>query len=729
MKKEIQTNSGNAAGCRIWVFRLAALFVVPALFFLAVELGLRISGYGVPTSFTVRHEVNGEERILDNPHFTRKFFGKQIVRHTLNLSLPLKKGPDTCRIFLLGGSAAMGDPEQSYGMGRILEVMLLDHYPGVDFKVLNVAMTAINSHVVLPIAKACSKLEGDLFVVYLGNNEVVGPYGAGTVFAPLAPSLTAIRAGLAIKSTRMGQLIANVIQGLGGEKKGKPKVFAGMSVFLNNRVRASDPRMETVYHHFERNLRDICGAGVKAGVPVVLSTVGVNRRDCAPFASLHRPGLSESERTEWEVLCNRAAGFEKKGKYQDAEGVYLKAARIDGRFADLQYRLARCYEAMEDFEKARQAYGEACDLDTLRFRADTRINRIIRRIATEEFDGEVYLADFIKVLEDHSPRGIPGDEFFYEHVHLTFSGNYLAAKTLFGAIEPLLPEWVRKKASGRPMLSQEECARRLAFTGWNRHLIAHGLWQRMQGPPFTSQLNHEEKLASLAKEIEALKRYTQGGALEGVLAQYETALREYNYHWTLRDRYAILQVAGFKNAALAEKQYRILAAEHPLSADIHRVLGEVLKLQGKISEAIQSLRNAVEIDVYNERAHWNLAACLMHQGPENTETLKQAVRYSQRALELAPRDPNARRILAAAYRQQAMMAMGEDERHQAKDLLKKALSVDNDFSEAHYDLAALLNKEGDEEGARSHLREVLRIHPEDQETRELLEKLQGEGTE
>jgi tetratricopeptide (TPR) repeat protein len=251
----------------------------------------------------------------------------------------------------------------------------------------------------------------------------------------------------------------------------------------------------------------------------------------------------------------------------------------------------------------------------------------------------------------------------------------------------------------------------------------------MQEPPFTNQLDYGEKLAFLAKEIEDLKQYTQGEALDEVLAQYEVALREYNYHWTLRDRYAVLQVAAFKNPPVAEKHYRILALQHPLSADIHRVLAEVLKMQNKIPEAIQYLKEAIKIDAYNERAHWNLASCLMRQEPENPETLEQAIKHCLRALELAPQDPNARKVLATAYRQQAVDAVKQGKPHEAQRFLERAVAVNPDFVEAHYDLAALLNEGGKKEDARRHLREVLRIYPDDQETRALLEGLQDEGME
>ena len=53
---------------------------------------------------------------------------------------------------MLGGSAAQGFPDPMYGIAPLLEAMLVDHYPEVRFEVINAAISAINSHVVLPIA-------------------------------------------------------------------------------------------------------------------------------------------------------------------------------------------------------------------------------------------------------------------------------------------------------------------------------------------------------------------------------------------------------------------------------------------------------------------------------------------------------------------------------------------------------------------------------------------------
>jgi hypothetical protein len=57
---------------RRWAFRLIAMTVVPAAFFLLLELGLRLGGYGYDTRFFV--PLPGTAEVVPNPHFAWRFF-------------------------------------------------------------------------------------------------------------------------------------------------------------------------------------------------------------------------------------------------------------------------------------------------------------------------------------------------------------------------------------------------------------------------------------------------------------------------------------------------------------------------------------------------------------------------------------------------------------------------------------------------------------------------------
>ena len=59
-----------------------------------------------------------------------------------------------------------------------------------------------------------------------------------------------------------------------------------MQLFMKQRVAPGDSSKEVVYGNFKRNLADILEAGRRSGAKVLLNSVAVNLKDCAPFASI-----------------------------------------------------------------------------------------------------------------------------------------------------------------------------------------------------------------------------------------------------------------------------------------------------------------------------------------------------------------------------------------------------------------------------------------------------------
>ena len=198
------------------------------------------------------------------------------------------KPSDTIRVFVLGESAAMGDPEPAFGFSRILEVLLRERFPGSRFEVINVAFTAINSHVILPIARDCAKQRGDLWIVYMGNNEVMGPFGAGTVFSSQSPPLAIIRGSLALKRLRVGQWVDGTLDHL-FRRDSQGRYWAGMEMFLEQQIREDDPRLARVAEHFRKNLAEIIRLGLRSGAKVIVSTVATASGPALPLSTFPRP--------------------------------------------------------------------------------------------------------------------------------------------------------------------------------------------------------------------------------------------------------------------------------------------------------------------------------------------------------------------------------------------------------------------------------------------------------
>ena len=634
-----KTSQATIRKRRRWLFAIVSITIVPFLLLLGMELGLHLAGFGYPSNYFVKKKPN--KTFLSNQRFGWRFFSPQMARNPFLINLPLEKPAGTYRIFVLGGSAAKGEPDYSFSFARILEKMLSNHYPNRKFEVINTAMVAINSHVVHQIAKECARLEPDLFIVYLGNNEVVGPFGPGTIFQSFSPNLALIRAGLWVKSLRIGQLLDRLIQHL-PRKEQNFKVWRGMEMFLDNRIPFDDARLKRVYAHFERNLTDIMSTAHDSGSEVIVCTVATNLKDNAPFASMHKQGLSKAQKADWEENYKAGIEHEEDGRHTEAVNRYLHAVQIDDNYADLHFRLARCYEKLYRYEEAREYYTWARDTDTLRFRADTQINRIIREKASGRENDGVYLVDAERYFEENNqalPK-IPGEELFYEHVHMTFFGNYLIAKALFSKLRSLLPEDIRADTSGSTdALSQERCAVLLAFTMWDLHKILGRILERVTRPPFTNQIDHDLRYGKIVEQKQRTKNFLTPSVLALVQKVYQRALERNPNDWILHNNFAEFNKECGEYGEAKEHWRRVLESV-PNFADVHNNLGALLVYDGKLDEAINYFYSALDINPYLVEAHINLGVVLKKIGKRD-----EANKHFSEALRLRPDDKTIRRHL------------------------------------------------------------------------------------
>jgi tetratricopeptide (TPR) repeat protein len=699
-------------GWRLWLFRAIALTVIPALLFLLLEVGLRIAGYGYPADAMIRYKMNGRVFYCDNVKFCWRFFPKEIAREFSPFKLSSVKSEDAYRIFVLGASAAQGEPDGAFCFGRFLQVMLQDKYPEINFEVIIVATAAINSHVVVEIAKDCARHEPDLFIVYLGNNEVTGPYGAGTAFAPLSPSLSVIRTGIAVRATKLGQMLTSLTEWV-GIPKGRPTAWRGLEMFLDKQIRADDRHLETVYHHFRRNLEDIMQIGCNSGANSILCTVGSNLKDNPPFASLHRPDLNKQEKAKWDNLYAQAVEYESAGRYAEAVENYLAAAEIDGSYADLQFRLGRCYWALQDYDAARQRYIQARELDTLRFRADRRINEIIRSVADSWAGKGVYLADAVKTFESSSPHETAGDELFYEHVHLNFKGNYLLAKTVLKKLEEVLPQRVTAHRVDNSLpLTQDECAQRLAYTEWDQYVIADEVLKRfISKPPFTNQLYHAERLRMMEKKLKILKANNTADALEKAAAQYRQAIQNAPQDIYLRWKYGRLLAEDLKDYKTAAEQFKLVRNSIPHSYVMYNTLGSVLRAAGDLDAAIANYLTAIRIKPTCGDAHYNLGWIYQKRGK-----IKKAEKHYSKATRFWPDSVIAYNSLAELLYQQGKIK-------EAAEVCRKGLVFIPDSSLLHFSLGLILHKQGHKEAAIKELYITLELDPNSLEARKILEAM------
>ncbi len=728
---------------RAWLARLIWATLITAVSLVLLELGLGAAGVGYDTRYFIpaaaipaagdagaKPAAPGE--LEANQRFAWRFQPPTGATVPLPIRIPAGKPADHVRIFIFGGSAAMGWPDAAYGFGRVLEVMLAELYPARKFDVIVTAMEGMNSHVARVIADEAAGLQPDLFIVYMGNNEVVGPYGASDVFGGCASSLGAIRVSEWLRSTRTGQLAGRIIAAITGQGT---RVHKGLESFAGAAVRADDPRLAGMHANFAANLAAIREAATRAGAKAVVCTVASNLRDCPPFISSRRPGLSDADRARFDELCAAGRAKASAGDCQAAMEQFRQAAGIDADSANLEYWMGQCCLAAGQADKAREHITRSRDRDGLRARADTKINDALRQ-AGKLYDGFV---DFEKLLADDplSRDGLTGSALLVDHVNFTFAGNCRLAAAVLPEVQHLLAGKLgpaaEPKASTAPAagLDEKHLAQALAMTGWDRYRLADMLSAQMAAAPFANQFGAAARLAARRDQVEQLRMFTLAEIRPAIFAQYLKALAARPDDPMLRANYATC-LYRLGDPAAAAGEWAELLQKMPGNAEYEAQLGVTLMQQGKLPEASEHFRAALAVLPHDLNALNNLGASLLRQVQLNDagDCFREVLRANpdhadaraNLGITLAGKNDQAGAIKqfqtvldknpshAGALRNLARLLVQDGRTDEAIGYYNKALAAREDYA-LHLDLGQLLAARQKSDEAMKHFARAAEMAP------------------
>lgn len=549
----------HPTSARLWLFRLGLMLVAPAVFFLGLEGALRLAGYGRDTGFFIADDKPGYVRT--NPDYTALFLPGSFDLRPLHYRVAVKKPANTVRIVVLGESATQGIPSPAFAFVPQLRALLRTRYPDKTIEVINTGVVAINSHVVYQIARDAARLSPDFFVVYMGNNEVVGPYGPGSAYLSAMPPLWVIRMSAWAKSTRSGQLVGAAVARFAGARISAGE-WGGMAMFQKHAVRGDEPRLEKTYENFETNLRDIVRVARGAGAQTVICTTVSNLKDCPPFLSLNRPNLIGEELAAWQQTFEAGRLAWKLGENEAAQKFLQVALRLDPHFAETPFMLGSLALRQGETDRARQHLLEAQKWDALRFRPDPRLNQIARTVA-REIQG-VTLVDAATTLgsDPTSTGDIPGRELMLEHVHPDWEGNYRIARQMAEGVEQAL--FPTQPGRG-PWLDTTGTAAAIGYSSVERFNALQRAALITREPPFPNQLTYAEDQARTAREI----------AAAGAVRRDATALRE------------------------AQSMVRAAITQDPDNPDLARLAIELADDLGDLPAALEEVRRAQTLQPAN----------------------------------------------------------------------------------------------------------------------------------
>jgi tetratricopeptide (TPR) repeat protein len=609
------------------------LIIIPVAFFLILEGGLRLVGYGYDLSlFQTIPRPKGYDRI--NPNLGKRYIQEEGTRLLVTNDLMLREKPaDGLRIFVLGGSSVAGYPYLENGtFSRMLRDRLEDTADR-PIEVINLAMPAVNSFTLLDIADELFDYQPDALIIYSGHNEFYGALGISSN-AGFSQNRWLINLILKIQHLRLVQMLRDIITGFRAIDTDRDNPLQADRQTLMQRLVKEEKipyqseRYQQALEIYQNNLQDIVDMARENQIPLFIGELVSNLADQSPFISL------EDERADKQLKATLASA----DSFQIQQLLREKTPS-----AAVHYKVGTQLQKKGKFIEAQEHFTRAKDLDLLRFRASEDFNRVLHLLSEED---HVFLVPLIDVYEQHSPNGLIGDSLMIDHLHPRVEGYQLIAAAFY---EALHQHEIGSRFDTRRLLSDRDYQQRSGITALDRWVADFRIAVLKKGWPFSES----SQIASFIDRFQP----------ENFLQTTGLALWKEDLNWLK----AHLVMAAFyeKKGELsaAAEEYAALSKAYPFDQEMPNHLGRLLIAQGRIVEARAVLEKS-----YTKKPT-NFAARMLGAIHTEQKEYQIGIRYLQKAIDLNPRDVQSLYNLSGAYFMTGAY-------NQALDMLENLLSID-----------------------------------------------------
>lgn len=610
------------AGVRLpwWKKGLFALITL-VVFFGLIELVLMVVGVK-PISYEEDPYVGFSSQI---PLYVETGGGKRVKTARNKLSFfneqefSKEKESGVTRIFCLGGSTTYGRPydDMTSFCGWLRELLPVAD-PNQKWELINAGGISYASYRVAALTEELVEYEPDVLIVYCGQNEFL----ERRTYSGIIDMPESVRGlGAILSRTRIYSGISRLVKGKSGEEKGETldgevNTILDQSVGPENYQR-DEGLEEQVLAHYRYNMARIVDIARAGGAKVLFVTPASNMRNCSPFKSQHADGLSEEQLAKWDELIGKAEESSDPG--EALKNLDL-AMEIDDQFAEAHYKRGRMLEELKRFAEAKTAYQRALDEDVCPLRALSPMPGIVKEVAA---DREVPVVDFVTLVDEASPNGIPGEDMFLDHVHPTIEGHRILAVAIVEAMKE--EGWLSLESS------------------WGEDAIA-------------------KVESSIMKRVDPKK---QGVAMRNLSKVYSWAGK-------MEDAYAA-----------AKKALELF----PGDAEAHYQVGNLAYALGKNDEAIERLSHLVSVNLsarvdYYLKAHAQLADILAQKGEHG-----KSAQILQKLQALDPGNPALKGQQETIKLRQGKQLLKEGRLPEAVAMLKEVLLQDPNNFEAKLQLS------------------------------------------
>lgn len=562
---------------------------IPVLFFVILEVGLRIADYKGNNALFIDPGIPTAEYLMPNPNFaSRYFFYTNTIPSPSTDAFLADKPANGYRVIAMGGSSAAGYPYGFNGTySRVVNDILIDAMPDRTVEVVNVGISAINSYTLFDQVDEIIEQKPDAILIYAGHNEFYGALGVGSNenlggfpgFVRFYLKLQRLKTFMLLRSTLVdaGKWMATNIRGEEIDESATlmERIVASRSIELDS------PKHKLAMSQFQSNLNAILKKYEKADIPVFVGSVASNLKDHPPFVDI------------------------KDGEQPSAQDTFdeAKTAYLTG-----------------DYETAKELFTSARDLDGLKFRAPSEINAIIQSL-TAENEGAYYVP-VEEAMAAFIQDGIIGYELMLEHLHPNQQGYFIIGKTFTKSL--LSHQQIEENSLPKVLDNYFDD---MLLTEFDQRVAYHRIKTLKQGFPFVLgdkpepyQLNY--RTISIADslafrtvhvglnwdegKVELAKNYQIDGETDKAILEYLSLSR--NQPWNdspyVFAARIYLDRNDFENAEpLLRKALNI----NPNDAFITKMLGAIEVQKGNAQEGIRLLEISRRLNPRDSQMLYNLS--------------------------------------------------------------------------------------------------------------------------
>jgi tetratricopeptide (TPR) repeat protein len=543
---------------RFHVIKIISI-LLPFFIIGGLEAGLRLFNYGHDLRLFITSPQN-KNYYQFNPSASLRYFSNTEIATKGNSELFKKvKDSGTLRIFVLGESTTIGYPYFHNGsFHRWLQYRLMHSCPDKQLEIINLSLTGVNSYTVEGFTKELLPYQPDAVLIYTGHNEYYGCLGTGST-DKIAGNPFLIHLVLQLRGLRLTQLMANTFSSLKAAGTGKTRMEM---MVAEQQIPFGSDIYERGITQFSANIDNTLQILDKANVPVFISNLVSTEKDLFPFISvpvdsIKYPGFGAQYQRGEQVLT--------MGDSTTALQYFQAAENSYNAHAGCNYYLGLLTLHNGDSIRAKTYFDKARDLDALRFRAPSKLNKVLLELCSRYKNA--HLVDANATFEAASADHIIGNDLILEHVHPNLKGYALLSDVFYNTM----------KAEGLFKPQQED---EMSFA------------QLQQTMPVTviDSLSGAYKIAHLKRSWPFNKTDTiRISGMEEQLA-YDVALRKTAWATALEQLYNIYHQNGdFAGAAT------IVAAwvqEHPTAAGYYEEAGNYNGKLNNTREAIFYFKKA-----------------------------------------------------------------------------------------------------------------------------------------